>query len=74
MKIVRYRHDGREGYGALDGDRIARLDGPIGALQPAAGATPLALGDVRLLAPTTPPRVTANCPRSRCSSSNPRPR
>ena len=59
MKIVRYRHDGRDRYGALEGDRIAPLDGTIEALTPAAGATPLALSAVRLLAPATPSKIVA---------------
>src|ERR1700691_200479 len=54
MKIVRYRHDGRDGYGALEGDRITPLDGTIGSLVPGAGASPVALGAVHLLAPATP--------------------
>ena len=29
MKIVRYRHEGRDRYGALEGDRIVPLDGAI---------------------------------------------
>jgi 2-keto-4-pentenoate hydratase/2-oxohepta-3-ene-1,7-dioic acid hydratase in catechol pathway len=59
MKIVRYRHDGRDHYGALEGDRIAPLDGTIEALTQAAGATPLALSAVRLLAPATPSKIVA---------------
>ncbi|MBF6561164.1 MAG: fumarylacetoacetate hydrolase family protein [Candidatus Binataceae bacterium] len=59
MKIVRYRHDGRDGYGALEGDRIMPLDGAIGSLAPAAGAAPIALGAVRLLAPATPSKIVA---------------
>ncbi|HVC43678.1 MAG TPA: fumarylacetoacetate hydrolase family protein [Candidatus Binataceae bacterium] len=59
MKIVRYRHDGRDGYGALEGDRITPLDGTIGSLVPAAGAAPIALGAVRLLAPATPSKIVA---------------
>ena len=59
MKIVRYRHDGRDRYGALEGDRIAPLDGTIEALTPAAGATPLALSAVPLLAPATPSKIVA---------------
>ena len=59
MKIVRYRHGGRDGYGALEGDRITPLDGAIGSLAPATGAAPIALGAVRLLAPATPSKIVA---------------
>jgi 2-keto-4-pentenoate hydratase/2-oxohepta-3-ene-1,7-dioic acid hydratase in catechol pathway len=59
MKIVRFRHGGRDRYGALEGERIMALDGPIEALTPAAGATPVALSEVRLLAPSLPSKIVA---------------
>lgn len=59
MKIVRYRHAGRDAYGALAGDRVTPLDGAIEALTPAADATPLALSAVRLLAPAVPSKIVA---------------
>src|SRR5882724_7483041 len=60
MKIVRFRHEGHDRYGSLEGDRVTPLDGTIEALTPAAGATPpVALSAVRLLAPVTPSKIVA---------------
>jgi 2-keto-4-pentenoate hydratase/2-oxohepta-3-ene-1,7-dioic acid hydratase in catechol pathway len=59
MKIVRYRYNGSDRYGSVEGDRIAPLDGVIGSLKPAIGAPAVALGDVRLLAPTVPSKIVA---------------
>lgn len=59
MRIVRFRHEGRDHYGALEGDRIAPLDGTIDALRPLPAAPPIALGAVRLLAPTMPSKIVA---------------
>jgi 2-keto-4-pentenoate hydratase/2-oxohepta-3-ene-1,7-dioic acid hydratase in catechol pathway len=59
MKIVRFRHGGRDRYGALEGDRIMPLNGTIEALTPGAGATPVALGEARLLAPAQPSKIVA---------------
>src|SRR5579859_7570515 len=59
MKIVRFRDDGRDRYGALEGDRITPLDGAIETLTPAQDATPVALREVRLLAPATPSKIVA---------------
>jgi 2-keto-4-pentenoate hydratase/2-oxohepta-3-ene-1,7-dioic acid hydratase in catechol pathway len=59
MKIVRFRHDGHDRYGALEGDRIVALDGTIETLMPAPGATAIALNEVRLLAPVTPSKIVA---------------
>ena len=59
MKIVRFRHEGCDRYGAVEGDRVTPLDGAIEALRPAAGATAVALSAVRLLAPTMPSKIVA---------------
>jgi 2-keto-4-pentenoate hydratase/2-oxohepta-3-ene-1,7-dioic acid hydratase in catechol pathway len=59
MKIVRFRRDGRDSYGALDEDRITVLEGTIEDLAPAKGAEPIALAGVRLLAPATPSKIVA---------------
>jgi 2-keto-4-pentenoate hydratase/2-oxohepta-3-ene-1,7-dioic acid hydratase in catechol pathway len=59
MKIARYRHQGRDRYGAVEGDRVTPLDGTIEALTTATGAAPIALSEVRLLAPTTPSKIVA---------------
>ena len=59
MKIVRFRHDGRDRYGALDNDRIIALEGTIEALTPAKGAAAVALNEVRLLAPAMPSKIVA---------------
>ena len=59
MKIVRFRHEGRDRYGAVEGDRVTPLDGAIEALRPAAGATAVGLSAVRLLAPTMPSKIVA---------------
>ena len=59
MKIVRFRHDGRDRYGALENDRITALDGTIEALTAAKGSASVALSEVRLLAPVTPSKIVA---------------
>jgi 2-keto-4-pentenoate hydratase/2-oxohepta-3-ene-1,7-dioic acid hydratase in catechol pathway len=59
MKIVRYRHDGREQYGALEGDRIEPMEGELDALKKRIGAKPIALDAVRVLAPVTPSKIVA---------------
>jgi 2-keto-4-pentenoate hydratase/2-oxohepta-3-ene-1,7-dioic acid hydratase in catechol pathway len=59
MRIVRFRHDGRDCYGALDEDRITPLEGTIEDLAPAKDAAPIALAGVRLLAPVTPSKIVA---------------
>jgi len=59
MRIVRFRQDGRDHYGSLEDDRIARLEGTIEALTPARGVAPVARNDVRLLAPVTPSKIVA---------------
>ena len=55
---VRFQHGGREGFGRLDGDRIQVHEGDL-FVAPRATAQTLALGDVRLLAPTQPSKVLA---------------
>ena len=59
MKIVRYGHDGRERYGALDGDRIEPLEGELDALTRTSRAKSIPLDTVRLLAPVTPTKIVA---------------
>jgi 2-keto-4-pentenoate hydratase/2-oxohepta-3-ene-1,7-dioic acid hydratase in catechol pathway len=59
MKIVRFRHEGRDHYGAYENDRVTMLDGTIEALTPAKSTAPIALKDVRLLAPATPSKIVA---------------
>jgi 2-keto-4-pentenoate hydratase/2-oxohepta-3-ene-1,7-dioic acid hydratase in catechol pathway len=59
MKIVRYRHDGREQYGALEGDRIEPMEGELDALKKKIGTKPIALDAVRVLAPVTPSKIVA---------------
>jgi 2-keto-4-pentenoate hydratase/2-oxohepta-3-ene-1,7-dioic acid hydratase in catechol pathway len=59
MKIVRFRYDGCDRYGALEDDRITALEGTIEGFVPAKGAEAIALGDVRLLAPATPSKIVA---------------
>ncbi len=59
MKIVRFSHQGRERLGALDGDNIRELDGPLDALRGAAGAQPVALSQARILAPVIPGKIVA---------------
>jgi 2-keto-4-pentenoate hydratase/2-oxohepta-3-ene-1,7-dioic acid hydratase in catechol pathway len=58
MRIVRYSHDGRERYGALEGDRIEPLEGELDALRKT-GAKSIPLDAVRLLAPATPSKIVA---------------
>ena len=59
MKIVRFRHEGRDRYGTLENDRISLLEGTIETLTPTKGAAAIALKDVRLLAPTAPSKIVA---------------
>jgi 2-keto-4-pentenoate hydratase/2-oxohepta-3-ene-1,7-dioic acid hydratase in catechol pathway len=59
MKIVRFRHDGHDRYGELEGNRIVALDGTIETLVPAQGVAAIALNEVRLLAPVTPSKIVA---------------
>lgn len=57
-KYVRYEHQGRVGYGILEGEQIRELDGAPFAEGEPTGAT-VALADVDLLAPTEPSKVIA---------------
>jgi 2-keto-4-pentenoate hydratase/2-oxohepta-3-ene-1,7-dioic acid hydratase in catechol pathway len=59
VKIVRYRRDGREQYGALEGDRIEPMEGELDALVRTSRAKSLGLDTVRLLAPVTPTKIVA---------------
>lgn len=58
MKIVRFLKDGQIRYGLLEGERIDVLAGePFEAIRPGGGRA--ALGEVKLLAPVSPPNVLA---------------
>jgi 2-keto-4-pentenoate hydratase/2-oxohepta-3-ene-1,7-dioic acid hydratase in catechol pathway len=59
MKIVRFGHDGRVRYGALEGDRIEPLEGTLDALTRMSRAKWIPLDMVRLLAPVTPSKIVA---------------
>jgi 2-keto-4-pentenoate hydratase/2-oxohepta-3-ene-1,7-dioic acid hydratase in catechol pathway len=59
MKIVRFRHGGDDRYGAIEGERILPLDGPIEALTLTTGAASIARSEVRLLAPVRPSKIVA---------------
>jgi 2-keto-4-pentenoate hydratase/2-oxohepta-3-ene-1,7-dioic acid hydratase in catechol pathway len=59
MKIVRYSRDGRARYGAIEGDRIAPLEGALDALVRTPRTKSIPLDTVRLLAPTTPSKIVA---------------
>jgi 2-keto-4-pentenoate hydratase/2-oxohepta-3-ene-1,7-dioic acid hydratase in catechol pathway len=59
MKIVRYIHDRRVQYGALEGDRIEPLEGALDALTKTPRAKSIALDTVRLLAPVAPSKIVA---------------
>ena len=60
MKIVRYTRDGREQYGALEGDRYrAAIEGALHALRKTAHAKSIPRGKVSLLAPVAPSKIVA---------------
>ncbi len=59
MKIVRYRHEGREQYGALEGDRIEPIEGELDALRKTAHAKSIPRAGVSLLAPVAPSKIVA---------------
>jgi 2-keto-4-pentenoate hydratase/2-oxohepta-3-ene-1,7-dioic acid hydratase in catechol pathway len=59
MKIVRYIRDGRDQYGALEGDRIEPLEGPLDALVRTPRAKSISLNTIRLLAPVAPSKIVA---------------
>jgi len=59
MKIVRYEQGGRAQYGELRGSDITLLEGAFPNFTPVAGVQPVALGAVKLLAPTEPSKIVA---------------
>jgi 2-keto-4-pentenoate hydratase/2-oxohepta-3-ene-1,7-dioic acid hydratase in catechol pathway len=59
MKIVRYIRDGRDQYGALEGDRIEPLEGALDALKRRSRAKSIPLDTVRILAPVAPSKIVA---------------
>jgi 2-keto-4-pentenoate hydratase/2-oxohepta-3-ene-1,7-dioic acid hydratase in catechol pathway len=59
MKIVRYRHDGREHYGALEGDTVVPMEGSLDALTKTPRAKSIPLDTVRILAPVAPRKIVA---------------
>jgi 2-keto-4-pentenoate hydratase/2-oxohepta-3-ene-1,7-dioic acid hydratase in catechol pathway len=59
MKIVRYRHDGREHYGALEGDTVVPMEGSLDALTKTPRAKSIRLDAVRILAPVAPGKIVA---------------
>jgi 2-keto-4-pentenoate hydratase/2-oxohepta-3-ene-1,7-dioic acid hydratase in catechol pathway len=58
MRWVRYDHAGKAGYGILEGDRVAPVEGSPFESYRKKGA-PLALSSVRLLPPVIPPTFYA---------------
>jgi 2-keto-4-pentenoate hydratase/2-oxohepta-3-ene-1,7-dioic acid hydratase in catechol pathway len=59
MKIVRYLQDGIARHGALEGDAIAPLEGPLEALKKSPGAKALEASGVKMLAPVAPSKIVA---------------
>lgn len=58
MRIVRFAHKGRVGYGIHEGERIALAEGdPFAGLKPT--KTRLPASEIRLLAPLAPPNLLA---------------
>ena len=57
-RYVRYAHQGRTGYGVLEGETIRELSGSFLESPRATGVT-VRLADVKLLAPVTPSKVIA---------------
>ena len=57
MRIVRFLSDGRSRFGALEGDRITALDGPLDSLRLTGQLVPLA--SAKLLAPIKPGKIVA---------------
>lgn len=55
MKLIRYGHQGTIAAGALEDNRVT----PLGANLKPSGGAPIALGEVRLLAPVTPSKIVA---------------
>jgi 2-keto-4-pentenoate hydratase/2-oxohepta-3-ene-1,7-dioic acid hydratase in catechol pathway len=59
MNLVRYSRDGSDQYGALEGDWIAPMEGPLDALVRTPRAKSIPLDAVRLLAPVAPSKIVA---------------
>ncbi len=59
MKLIRYSFNGVEKFGEFDGEAIRPLAGELGRFEREHGASPLQLGQVRLLAPVTPTKIVA---------------
>src|SRR5271167_2589127 len=59
MKIVRYRHAGREHCGALEGDTVVPMEGSLDALTKTPRAKSVPLDAVRILAPVAPGKIVA---------------
>ncbi|NML17885.1 fumarylacetoacetate hydrolase family protein [Azohydromonas caseinilytica] len=55
---IRYEHDGRAGFGRLDGERVHEHQGDLFARHEPTGRS-FALSELRLLAPTQPSKVVA---------------
>lgn len=58
MRYLRYRQDGVDRWGSVEGDRVTPLSGPPYAEHEVAGPT-VALTDVELLAPVEPSKLVA---------------
>ncbi len=59
MKIIRFNYGNEERFGALDGDRVTLLEGPLDALKPVSNAKPIGSSEIRLLAPVLPGKIVA---------------
>ncbi len=59
MKLIRYRLNGVAKFGELEGEEIRPLVGDLGRFETERGASPLRLGQVRLLAPVIPTKIVA---------------
>jgi 2-keto-4-pentenoate hydratase/2-oxohepta-3-ene-1,7-dioic acid hydratase in catechol pathway len=56
MKWLRFRHNGREGFGALEGERVRRHDGDLFG-DPRPTSEVIALADVEWLPPCVPTKI-----------------
>jgi hypothetical protein len=65
-KYLRYERDGAVRYGRLDGSTITPLDGAFPDFSPS-DEPEVALGEVKLLAPTQPTRIVSAGPGFKCS-------
>lgn len=59
MKIVCYLQDGLARNGALEGDTIAPLEGPLDALKKSPSAKSIAVANVKIIAPVAPNKIVA---------------